>query len=91
MKLKGLRVLLSIPDPPDSKLFLNEKIKNELLEEQMKKMDRLEVYMVGEEVKGLTAGDIVYVPANDLRQASVVEIDGKTKALVNSLSIAIIW
>ena len=92
MKVKGLRILLTLPIPPDSKLFLNEEIKKALLEEQMKLMDKLEVFDVGDGVGDwLKKGDFVYIPNSDLRQASVVEIDGGPKALVNSLSVAIVW
>ena len=86
-----MRILLNLPDPPDSKLFLNEKIKEELMEENFKKMDKLEVYDVGDAVTDVKKGDLVYVPINDLRTASLVEIDGARKGMINSLSVAIIW
>ena len=91
MKLRGQRILLNLPKPPDSQLFLNEKIKNEMMEAQMKKMVKLEVFDVGELVDDIKKGDVVYIPVKDLQQADVVEIGNKPKALVNALSVAIIW
>ena len=91
MKLRGQRILLNLPKPPDSQLFLNEKIKNEMMEAQMKKMVKLEVFDVGELVDDIKKGDMVYIPVKDLQQADVVEIGNKPKALVNALSVAIIW
>jgi thiamine biosynthesis protein ThiC len=91
MKLRGQRILLNLPKPPDTQLFLNEKIKNEMMEQQMKKMVKLEVFDVGELVDDIKKGDVVYIPVKDLQQADVVEIGNKPKALVNALSVAIIW
>jgi hypothetical protein len=91
MKLRGQRILLNLPKPPDTQLFLNEKIKNEMMEQQMKKMVKLEVFDVGELVDDIKKGDVVYIPVKDLQQADVVEIGNKPKALLNALSVAIIW
>ena len=91
MKLRGQRILLNLPKPPDSQLFLNEKIKNEMMEAQMKKMVKLEVFDVGELVDDIKKGDVVYIPVKELQQTDVVEIGNKSKALVNALSVAIIW
>ena len=91
MKLRGQRILLNLPKPPDSQLFLNEKIKNEMMEAQMKKMVKLEVFDVGELVDDIKKGDMVYIPIKELQQADVVEIGNKPKALLNALSVAIIW
>jgi len=91
MKLRGQRILLNLPKPPDSQLFLNEKIKNEMMEAQMKKMVKLEIFDVGELVEDVKKGDMVYIPIKELQQADVVEIGNKPKALLNALSVAIIW
>lgn len=86
-----MRVLLNLPEPPDSNLILNDETKNRMMEEQVKKMNKLEIFMVGENVDFLKKGDIVYIPNDSLQRASVVEVDDKPKAMVNSMDIAIIW
>ena len=91
MKLRGQRILLILPQLPDMKVIVDEKLKAEIAQEYYSKADKLEVYMVGDLVEDIKAGDTVYVPTRDLQQGSLVEVDGKKMAMVNSLSVAIIW
>lgn len=91
MKVQGLRILLTLTDPPDSSIILDEKVKAQIMEDQMKEMEKLEVYDVGEAVTNLNKGDFVYVPPRNLYQVPVLTIDGGPKALVNALDVAIIW
>ena len=91
MKLRGQRILLTLPQIPDMKVIIDEKLKAEITQEYYTKADKLEVYMVGELVEDIKAGDKVYVPVKDLQQGSLVEIDGNQYAMLNILSVAIIW
>lgn len=91
MKLRGQRILLILPELPDMKVIVDEKLKNEIAQEYYSKADKLEVYMVGDLVNDIKEGDKVYVPARELQQGSLVEVEDKKMAMVNSLSIAIVW
>jgi hypothetical protein len=91
MKLRGQRILLVLPQVPDMKVIVDEKLKQEIAQEYYAKADKLEVFMVGELVEDLKTGDKVYVPVRELQQASLVEIDNKKYAMINVLSIALIW
>lgn len=91
MKLRGQRVLLSLPQVPDLKVIVDEKLKQEIAQEYYDKADHLKVYMVGDLVEDIKPDDEVYVPVKELQQASLVTIDGNKYAMINVLSIALIW
>jgi len=91
MKLRGQRILLILPQPPDLKVIIDEKLKEEIAQEYYAKSDKLEVFMVGELVEDIKKGDIVYVPVKDIQQGSLVEIEGQKYVMLNVLSVAIVW
>jgi hypothetical protein len=49
------------------------------------------VYAVGEEVKTLEAGDVVYIGVNAIKNAEAIEVDGGIKLMVSEYDIAIVW
>jgi hypothetical protein len=90
-KLNGVRVLLSLP-PRDTKgIELSPELKEELDREYAAQLDKLEVYAVGDAVEGIKIGDVVYVPTEELKRGSFIEVNGEQKLMVSSMSIAIIW
>ena len=91
MKLRGQRVLLTLPTPPDLKVIVDEKLKEEIAQEYYKKADKLEVFMVGDAVGDLSPGEMVYVPVKDLQQGALIEIGGQKYVMLNVVNIAIIW
>lgn len=90
-KLNGVRVLLSLP-PRDTKgIELSPELKEELDKEYAAKLDKLEVYAVGDAVEGVAKGDVVYVPTEELRRGTFIEVNGEQKLMVTSMAIAIVW
>lgn len=85
--------MVSLPAPPDSKLFIDEETKRQILEEQMKKMEALEVFAIGDgpDLIDLEVGDKVHIPAKELNAATLVNVNGEQKAVLTSFAVAIIW
>ena len=91
MKLRGQRILLTLPQPPDMKVIIDEKLKEEIAQEYYAKADKLEVFMVGDLVNDIKSGDLVYVPVKDLQAGDLIEIDKQKYAMINVINIALIW
>jgi len=91
MKLLGRRVLLTLPQRPDSVLELTAEVEKQLEMDFIKRWTGLEVYAVGEEVTTVVPGDKVYVPSSTLTNAERIIIDDETKMMINDFEIAIIW
>lgn len=91
MKLLGRRVLLSIPQRPESILELSPEVEEQIEREFIKKWTGLEVYAIGQDVTTVIAGDTVYVPTSTLSNAERIIIDNDTKMMINEFEIAIIW
>jgi hypothetical protein len=89
--LKGRRVLISQPERKESVIELSEADKAHMDAEDMKKWTKLTVYAVGEEVKTLEAGDVVYIGVNAIKGAEALEVDGGIKLMVSEYDIAIVW
>jgi hypothetical protein len=90
-KLNGVRVLLSLP-PRDTKgIELSPELKEELDREYAAQLDKLEVYAIGDAVEGIKAGDVVYVPTEELKRGTFVTINEESKLIVNSMAIALVW
>lgn len=89
--VRGSRVLLTPPVIKESTIEVDEKLKKEILEEQMKKWTRLDVFAVGEEVTGIEVGNKVFVNPLFIRNAENVEIDGEVKIIVRAADISIVW
>jgi len=90
-KLNGVRVLLSLP-PRDTKgIELSPELKEELDKDYATKLDKLEVYAVGDAVEGIKIGDVVYVPTEELKRGTFVTINEESKIMVSSMAIALVW
>jgi histidinol phosphatase-like enzyme len=90
-KLKGIRILLSLPKRDDKGIELSPELKEEMNREYAMKMDKLEVYAVGDTVTDIQVGDIVYVPVEDLKRGTFVSINEEDKLMVSAMSVALIW
>jgi hypothetical protein len=90
-KLNGVRVLLSLP-PRDTKgIELSPELKEELDREYAAQLDKLTVYAVGDAVDSIKEGDVVYVPTEELKRGTFVNINDEAKLMVSSMSIALVW
>lgn len=90
-QLKGYRVLLSLP-PRDTKgIELSPELEEELNKEYASKMDNLEIYAIGDTVDNLQIGERVYVPVEELKRGTFINVNGEQKIMVSSMSIALIW
>lgn len=90
-KLNGIRVLLTLP-PRDTKgIELSPELKEELDREYAAKLDKLEVYAIGDAVEGVEVGDMVYVPTEELKRGTFVTINDEAKIMVAYHSIALVW
>jgi hypothetical protein len=49
------------------------------------------VYAIGDAVEGIKIGDVVYVPTEELKRGTFVNINDEAKLMVSSLSIALVW
>ena len=89
--LKGVRVLLTLP-PRDTKgIELSPELKEELDREYAAQLDKLDVYAVGDAVLDIKPGDKVYVPTEELKRGTFVNINDEPKLMVTSLAIALVW
>lgn len=90
-KLRGTRVLISIPERKKSEIQLTEKDEQMIEAEARKSWSQLIVYAVGPNVEDVHVGDKVYVQASALEFAERIEVDGKMKFMVREQDIAIVW
>ena len=90
-QLKGIRVLLSLPKRDDKGIELSPELKEEMNREYATKMDKLEVYAIGDAVTDIQPGDLVYVPVEELKRGTFVTINDEEKLMVPSMSVALIW
>jgi len=70
--VRGQRVLLTPPEIKKSAIEVNAALEKEILEEQMKKWNQLEVFAIGEEVEGIEVGDRVSVNLMFLRNSGII-------------------
>lgn len=84
-----------MPKKEESKLIVDENTKESLHKEMLKKMSKLKVYMVGENIdeKALKKGSIVLVEPSALSKAPIIDIDDceNSLLLVNYFDIIHIW
>ena len=90
-QLKGIRILLSLPKRDDKGIELSPELKEEMNREYATKMDKLEVYAIGDAVTDVQAGDIVYVPVEELKRGTFITINDEEKLMVSAMSVALIW
>lgn len=89
--VKGIRVLLTLPERDTKGIELSPELKEELDREYAAKLDKLEVYAIGETVEGITVGDLVYVPTEELKRGTFVTINDEPKLMVSALAVALVW
>ena len=71
--------------------YLKASLKEELDREYAAQLDKLEVYAVGDAVEGIAPGDKVYVPTEELKRGTFVNINEEPKLMVPALAIALVW
>ena len=91
MKLLGKRVLLSVPQKPESVIELSEETQKQLEMEFIQRWTELEIFEVGQEVTSVKKSDKVYVPSSSLSNAERIIIGEETKMMIAEFEIAIIW
>ena len=89
--LRGKRVMITVPELKKAPVELSAKDEDMIMQEAMKKWQKLEVFAIGEEVTDIKVGDIVYVQTYALETGEKVEIDGKMKIIIPDNSIAFVW
>lgn len=89
--LKGVRVLLTLPERDTKGIELSPELKEELDREYAAKLDKLEVYAIGDHVEGIEVGDFVYVPTEELKRGTFVTINEQAKLMVPSHAVALVW
>lgn len=90
-KVRGSRVVLNCPPRKDLGLHLSAEAQQELLIQELKQMNQLEVYAVGDSVKDIQVGDKVYVSPSTIMHSELLTIDGEERFLIREMDIAVIW
>ena len=90
-QLKGIRILLSLPKRDDKGIILTPELEEQFNREYAMKMDKLEVFAIGDSVTDIQVGDVVYVPVEDLKRGTFVSIKDEEKLMVSAMSIALVW
>ena len=90
-KLRGKRVLVTVPELKKSPVELSAKDEEMIMMEAMKKWQSLEIYEVGDDVVDLKPGDKVYVQTYALESGEKIEVDGKMRILIPDTAVAIVW
>lgn len=89
--VRGARVILTPPVIKQSVIEVDDKLKRELMEKEMKKWHNLSVLAVGDEVVDIEPGDEVYVNPIFLHNAERIEIDGVERMILRAADISIVW
>ena len=90
-QLKGMRIMISLPKKEESKIKLDPLTQNEVDREFAFRCERMEVYAVGENVTDISIGDTVFIPTEELKRGTFIEIGGEQKLIINSFSVSLIW
>jgi hypothetical protein len=90
-KLRGKRVLVTVPELKKSPVELSTKDEEMIMMEAMKKWQSLEIYEVGDDVVDLKPGDKVYVQTYALESGEKIEVDGHMRILIPDTAVAIVW
>lgn len=91
MKLRGKRVLITVPELKKAAVELSAKDEEARMMEAMKQWQKLEVFVTGDEIVGVEKGDMVYVQTYALESGERIEVDGVIKILIPDTAIAIVW
>jgi hypothetical protein len=89
--VRGPRVILTPPVIKQSLIEVDDKLKRELMEKEMRKWHSLTVLAAGDEVVGIEVGDEVYVNPIFLHNAERIEIDGIERMIIRAADISIVW
>ena len=89
--LRGRRIMITVPELKKSAVELSVKDEDAIMQEALKKWQKLEIFAVGEEVTDLKVGDLVYVQSYALESGEKIEIDCKIRILIPDNSIAFVW
>lgn len=91
-KLLGNRVLLKTPALPETKLQLSKEATDSLKASYLEKLDKLEVYAIGDTVTTVQEGDIVTIPVGNILNGQKIKIsDDLEVCLVSIYDISIVW
>lgn len=91
-KLLGNRVLLKTPALPESNLKVPTAAQEELKKAYLEKLDKLEVYAVGDTVTTVAEGDIVTIPIPNVLNGQKIKLsDDLEVCLVSIFDISIVW
>lgn len=91
MKLLGKRILLIKPETKKSSIELSEFEKTQIERELMTQWTHLTVHAIGDDVTKVATGDVVYVYANSLANAEIVEVDQTKMLIISEAEVAINW
>lgn len=89
--LRGKRVLVTVPELKKSAIEISAKDEEMIMQEAMKKWEKIEVFAVGDEVDGIIKGDMVYVQTYALESGEKISINDHMRILVPENAIAIVW
>lgn len=89
--LRGKRVLVTVPELKKSAIEISAKDEEMMMQEAMKKWEKIEVFAVGDEVEDIKKGDMVYVQTYALESGEKISVDDHMRILVPENSIAIVW
>ena len=89
--LRGKRVLVTVPELKKSAIEISAKDEEMIMQEAMKKWEKIEVFAVGDEVDGVNKGDMVYVQTYALESGEKISINDHMRILVPENAIAIVW
>lgn len=90
-KLFGNRVLLDLPKKEEGKLYVDENTKEALEKEMVTKYNKLTVYITGDMVTSVKAGDVVLVSPDALSKAPIIPMGEDNKLLVSVFDIILVW
>jgi len=91
-KLLGNRVLLKTPALPETKLQLSKEATDSLKVSYLEKLDKLEVYAIGDTVTTVQEGDIVTIPVGNIINGQKIKIsDDLEVCLVSVFDVSIVW
>lgn len=90
-KLRGSRVMLTVPPRKDLGLHLSPEAEQEILIQELKQMTALEVFAVGDAVKDIQVGDKVYVSPATIMHAELVKVEDQEKFLLREMDVVLIW
>ena len=89
--LRGKRLLVTVPELKKSSIEISAKDEEMMMQEAMKKWQKLEVFAAGNEVEDIKTGDMVYVQSYALESGEKIEVDKKMRILVPETAVAIVW